>query len=398
MTSIPQELVAAIVDELEDDRPSLKACSVVTSAFCAPSQRHLFRSMWLHRENWHHYSPWQQALHKGTTVPSGTIRRGSSLLSESPHLATYIRDLTIDLPESANEDTPLEHVLREVSNLERFVISGMMVRWDELPSSLASAVLDVIARPTLNSLHFLYVHNVPPATMRDALSSMRVLSIHHTLLGFEDNQDEAETTGPPPAASRLEYLLLNMSLPSTYSLILAPNACQFTKVTRLLVRMGDLSTGLAYGILSSVAGTLMELELDCGVLDSPLNLEWNSISLPNLRTMKLRISLGLRRRLPDGFAGTLIGLPRSTSITILFAVKNRILDGPWLEDGPLLAPGDLQVDRLHCRLVFLDPPHPTSDRNATFTLFCTGLRNALPEIAMEFSRVEDEESFVVRLP
>ncbi|KAJ7500638.1 hypothetical protein B0H11DRAFT_2275840 [Mycena galericulata] len=397
MTSIPHELVAAIVDELEDDRVSLKACSVVTSAFCPPSQRHLFRSMWLHRENWKHYTPAQRALHKGTLVPSGTIKSAYALLSESPHLAGYVRDLTIDLPESANEDMPLEHVLRVVSNLERLVISGMVVRWDELTPPLASSILDVLARPALGSLHLLNMRNFPIAPIHRALSSMRVLSIHHTTLISEEEEDETPRNTMPLTGSCLEELILNTSLPSTFAAILSPDAPHLTRVRKLALYLG--AGHLADKLLMSLARTLLHLELVCGAPEFPLSSHTLSVveSFTNLRSLKLRIFCGLRRRLPDEFAEILASLPR-TSISISIAIQDSLSGGEWIDEGPILGPSESRVESLNCQVVFLDPPHKASSRDVVFNSFCSAIRNMLPGFKINVERVDEEPSYIGRLP
>ncbi|KAJ7436690.1 hypothetical protein FB451DRAFT_1417304 [Mycena latifolia] len=81
--------------------------------------------------------------------------RASSRLSKSPHLATYVRDLTIDLPaDSADEDIPLEHVLQTVQNLEHFVISGFDICWSGLSLPLASALLNILHGPSSSTCIF----------------------------------------------------------------------------------------------------------------------------------------------------------------------------------------------------------------------------------------------------
>ncbi|KAJ7654292.1 hypothetical protein B0H17DRAFT_1214387 [Mycena rosella] len=321
MATVPHELIAAIVDELEDDRESLKACSMVATAFCPPSQRHLFRSMWLHRANWQFYTVAQQAPHRGTSIPSGTIRRVSSLLSESPHLAIYVRDLTIDLPDSADEDVPLEQILQAVLNLERFVISGLFVRWGDLPLPLASAILDIFARPALERLHLLNMQGVPAPAVLRVLSFVRVLSIDHTTFAEED--EGSSESAWPLSAPRLHHLILSTSIPPTYALMLSPRAPRLTHLKKVLLRVDISARPHAERLLSSIADTLEELELDCGDLSSPLHLP----NLPNLRSLTLRIFRGLARHLPNGFAQTLSALPRIAALTLIFAIQTRLVEG-----------------------------------------------------------------------
>lgn len=120
-------------------------------------------------------------------------------------------------------------------------------------------------------------------------------------------------------------------------------------------------------------------------------------SLSNLRSLKLRIYRGLSRRMPDGFAQTLAGLPR-VSVSISFAIQDRISEGDWADEGPLLTPEDSQVDSIHCQLVFLDPPHTSSNREVVFVSFRAAIKKALPGFKLELKRVDEEPSYIAGLP
>ncbi|KAJ7209014.1 hypothetical protein B0H12DRAFT_1158214 [Mycena haematopus] len=376
---VTDSLIAAIVDELEHDRASLKACSVVAAPFCAPSQRHLFRAMWLHRENWQFYTVVQQTLHQRTKIPSGTIKRVSALFSESPHLAAYVRDLTIDLPDSADEDMPLAQVLQAATKLERFVISGLAVRWDDLSPSLASKILDVFMRPSLERLHLLNIQNLPAYAILCVLSSMKVLSLHHSNF----NDEETLEHGGLPTTSKMTHLILSSNSPSMYELRLHLDTSAHLHADR---------------ILTSVAATLVDLDVKCGELPFAFILP----SLPYLRSLTLRIFRGITRRLPEGLWGTLVGLP-PVSLTIVFAIQNRLVEGEWAEEGPLTGLDDCQIKTMHCQLLFLDRTNSRAPtRDTAFHSFCVALRAALTGFQIEFSRVDEEEystsSYIGQLP
>ncbi|KAJ7852782.1 hypothetical protein B0H14DRAFT_2759319 [Mycena olivaceomarginata] len=364
VSAIPSELIAAIVDELKHDRASLKSCSVVAVPFCAPSQRHLFRTMWLHRENWKFYTALQQKLHEGTTIPSGTIKRLSSLLLESPHLAQYIRDLTIDLPDSADEDIPLAHILQEVPNIERLVISGLGVHWNDLSQAVASTILDVFARPSLKGLHLLNIQHLPEAAVLRVLSSMEVLSLHNSTVNVGETVEHATRT-----VSNLDHLILSRNPPSTYDFILSSCTPKLGNVRKLRL---DTSHFTFERTLSSVATTLVDLELRCDQLNFPFDLP----SLPQLRSLMLRIFPGISRRIPGGLPG-----------------------GQWVEEGQLLTQDDCQLEAIHCRLLFLDPRLTKAlTRDTAFDSFCVAMRAAMVGLQLEFSRVDEEQSYIGRLP
>ncbi|KAJ7670432.1 hypothetical protein B0H17DRAFT_1141793 [Mycena rosella] len=61
----------------------------------------------------------------------------------------------------------LEHILQAVSNLECFIISGLVVRSGELLLTLPSSIQNMLARSGLERLHLLNMRHVgAPALLR----------------------------------------------------------------------------------------------------------------------------------------------------------------------------------------------------------------------------------------
>ncbi|KAJ7142416.1 hypothetical protein C8R44DRAFT_865760 [Mycena epipterygia] len=391
MATIPNELVGAILDELEHDYQSLKRCSLVATSFCVPSQRHLFRSIWVHRGDWHSYTFAQQAVHRGIPIPSGTIMGSHTLFTESPHLALYVRDLAIDLPASEDEDITLKHVLQKLPNLERFLISGMTVHWGDLSAGLRSVVLAILSQPTLDRLHLLNMRGVPTTVLLRMLPSMRALSIHRTTFRGEDASSEIMEL---PVASRLEHITISTNMRSTYKLIL-PHAPGLTNVTKVRIFIDFFSCMGPEKLLSGLGGTLQHLELDCDRLYYPFTLP----TLPALRTLEIRVSNGSKRCMPDGLAGTLVALPR-VPLKIVFSISDRPLEPAWDDEGPLAGLADWKLEDVHCQLLFQDATDPAtpSMRDAAFNAFCAAIRTALPGFHVGFSRVDEDQSYVSRLP
>ncbi|KAJ7824367.1 hypothetical protein B0H14DRAFT_2597263 [Mycena olivaceomarginata] len=81
MAALAQELIDAIVEEIEapaygstSNKETLKACAVVARTFLAPTQRRIFRTLII------------KSVDKAKILVEG--------LSHSPHLGTYVHDLT----------------------------------------------------------------------------------------------------------------------------------------------------------------------------------------------------------------------------------------------------------------------------------------------------------------
>jgi hypothetical protein len=138
------------------------------------------------------------------------------------------------------------------------VISGLVVRWDDLSAPLISAILEAFARPTLDSLHLLNMRDVPTSAILRVLSSVKTLSLHLSDLKVEETPESV----PPPGVSSVEHLMLSRSQPSTYELILSPHAPKLRNVSKLY--LDTSARQYVERLLSSLAGTLAHLELDCG--------------------------------------------------------------------------------------------------------------------------------------
>ena len=143
VSSLPQELVDAIIDHL--DTSSLTRTSAVSHAFLTPSHRRLFRSLTFRIT--HRNAP--KFIH---------TRRLLGILTSNPSLARHIRDLTLILHDSAaaKQDPYLPKLLRLLTSLRSFTFehdpsSGS----NSSPDSPLSLVRTVLERsPTLHTARF----------------------------------------------------------------------------------------------------------------------------------------------------------------------------------------------------------------------------------------------------
>ncbi|KAJ7113274.1 hypothetical protein C8R43DRAFT_1157237 [Mycena crocata] len=315
MSSIPLDLLGDIVDQLQHDRASLKACSLVASSFSFPSQRHLFGTTWLkcHDLNPRKISSTPPYSDKKRT-PTSTIQKISVLFAKSPHLGgTYVRHLTAELFFSfklTDGETQLHSVLRATSNLETFALAGGPIRWRSLSRPLASTILDVIAQPSLFRLHLWSMQGVPAAIIFGALSSMTVLSISNTTIQPEDANSAVKKS------SRLKQLMLSNTDASVHALILSPWAPTLSNVTRLLISVGR---GRDFGgteRLFALSATLMRL------MDAQEKTSLTSFIPEGFATA------------PGLFATTLASLPHA-ALTLVFSNGRFPLEKPRLERTPI---------------------------------------------------------------
>ncbi|KAJ7240788.1 hypothetical protein C8J57DRAFT_1726985 [Mycena rebaudengoi] len=342
---IPYELVAAIVQELADDIFSLKACSLAAVAFCSPSQCLLFRSLWLHRENWpQSYTTSKRALHWGTSVPSGTVQRASRLLKHSPHIAAYIRDLSIDLPGREESTDDHVHVFQILPNLERLMICGSGV-YDDLSGTIATAIFDLLSQPKLDRLHLLDISELPHVVLLRALFAVRVLSLSAVEL---PEADFDVLSNVPVVASRLEHLLVTASCATStrgFEVLLSLQP-QLRSLTQLSLRINSASLHFEFKqrLLAACAGTLQQLNLDFENSFKP------PLILPNLPKLR-RIGLCIFSSPPSSTRPSLRlldvvkTLPR-VSLTIDFFTIDFSFDPKEV----LLGLDCLEIDEICCRL------------------------------------------------
>lgn len=146
-----------------------------------------------------------------------------------------------------------------------------------------------------------------------------------------------------------------------------------------------------------ILGLLLFMPAHVG-LEIPITLP----HLPQLRTLALRITLGISRTLPLGLEGTLGPLPR-VALAMEFLVKDRLQEGSWsVPSGPLHLPDGWEMHSLRGELVFFRSSIAAKEENgrdAVFGAFCLGVKTALPGKNIEFAKGEDVlHPYVGRLP
>ncbi|KAF7345334.1 hypothetical protein MSAN_01910300 [Mycena sanguinolenta] len=158
---LPPELVQTIVAEV-DDIPSLKACALAASMFCNASQRILFRSF---------------------TLEPILVPASSTILEESPHIASYITRLSIQLGtyiDDASNERLSQNLQKNFANLKlanvrQCIMNGSFHCPKQTPT-FVPALLDFLLRQPLCELHVSSAVQVAPATILRLLTAAPVIS------------------------------------------------------------------------------------------------------------------------------------------------------------------------------------------------------------------------------
>ncbi|KAJ7478343.1 hypothetical protein FB451DRAFT_1557037 [Mycena latifolia] len=169
MVELVQDLIDTIIDELAakkwfepKDYATLTACSLTARALVAPSQRHLFRSL---------------------TLSAATLaERDWRVLIDSPHLASYVRDLHIDMGFWATSLTayaPLASLSPLLSGVSRLAVYSGRWMHPDVPDNFRAAGVSLFSLPSLRCVGLAFCDDVPASFIRHALVSYEEVSVNH---------------------------------------------------------------------------------------------------------------------------------------------------------------------------------------------------------------------------
>jgi hypothetical protein len=254
MTTVPQELLDAILQEV-DDTTALKACALVAPSFRESSQRILLSSLMLDGYR--------------ARSPSALL----ALFIESPHLPAYITTFKLRLSslDIRTRDTSLRDVLASLNNVRRFTIAGASSAesWDDI-ISVVPGLIDFIERQTLAELHLFFLHKIPiPILARFASSAATVTFC--VALAMHGETKDLPIPFPPP---RMTQLVLSDQAETICDVLSRPQFAPYMAALRRL----KLRPQHPYSsnIISSAAHGLEHLRLDCSSMCSTLNFDIRS--------------------------------------------------------------------------------------------------------------------------
>ncbi|KAJ7060934.1 hypothetical protein C8F01DRAFT_1083875 [Mycena amicta] len=171
MPELPQEILEAILDHVHD-RDTLRSCALVASCFLTRSQQRLFRSMDSMRIS-------RDRPHRPPKQQRQTI---SSIFIVAPHLALYVRDLTVELSVHEDESAALDVILSAVQNLHGFAVNGQYTDWSNIAGGTARRIVECLKLPSLQQVRWQLLICVPLSVMETLLAVPIVsLDIVHML-------------------------------------------------------------------------------------------------------------------------------------------------------------------------------------------------------------------------
>ncbi|KAF9003662.1 hypothetical protein BDQ17DRAFT_1355674 [Cyathus striatus] len=216
---LPPEILGHIIDEvaLLDGavKPTLKACSQTSKVFLNPSQRYLFRFVYL-------------GSRYGRI--SGKIQSLHQTLTTTPALSSYIRILQIN-DDSADNIVVFDPLLpdllsklQNITNLQLHVYDfgdsrgGRLSTWIRFPHSLQQALIGTLASPSLVSLLIRGVRDLPQV-VADCITF--IPTVHLRMITFQANSSTCSNSSHPSVQvtatrrlRRLSMYLLDYKLSS----------------------------------------------------------------------------------------------------------------------------------------------------------------------------------------
>ncbi|SJL07869.1 uncharacterized protein ARMOST_11223 [Armillaria ostoyae] len=136
ISSLPQELIDAFIDENHGDSTTLRTCSLVCRSWTYPSQRRIFSHV-----NFNHHS-----LHGRR---QRDIERVNSFISIHPYIATFVKSIEVSPLLDAHL---LGAILKKLVSLESISLHLCGYSWDELSLSMRDILITAFRSPRLTKL------------------------------------------------------------------------------------------------------------------------------------------------------------------------------------------------------------------------------------------------------
>ncbi|KAJ7468241.1 hypothetical protein B0H11DRAFT_45646 [Mycena galericulata] len=334
MAATPQELIDSIICEV-DDVKSLKACALTAHSFRNPSQRQLLHSLTLQLRD----------ASIGSHTPSPNYAEFCTLLEESPHVAVYIKRLTIRLyyHTSRGQWKKLQTVLGKLGNVRWCKFGGHYNRivWNELTSEMCAAFTDFFARQPLRELHMYRISGIPPAVFLGSLEKRGADMLSGPYPGSSPEKVSGEdvSTSLPLYLPSMRDLILDIATEDIYTLLVLP---EFISHVAALRRVSiDPQYGHTKILIQAAADTLEHIHFSCMHYEAIMEA---SIVLPHLPALRfLEAYIGFPTHHVTFLLDTISSIltsntsPRLAEIVLTFRFVNWEFQLPSVPDPQAMA-------------------------------------------------------------
>ncbi|KAF7326158.1 hypothetical protein MKEN_00467400 [Mycena kentingensis (nom. inval.)] len=327
MTAIPQEILDEFIGHVDStDFETLESCALTARRFYGASQRGLFRRLTLAGPDGLRVNRLDRRL---------SFQAAASKIAEFPHLAAYIRELVLGLPQppdNPEEDRTIYGLAAVVAavagsgRLRVLRIEGSRNDWQTLGVPVRT-IKHIVAQPNLQEIGLSGVHQVPFEVVIAALG----VPVVHLSVGLIPEWDEPYLGQLPTRHELVDLVLSDDSSAADDSLsrisrLIADNPDTYTsKLTDLMVPVD--ATGMAERIAAQSASTLNDLFL----LNVKPNHPLAFTPLPHLTTLEICYDCWLfafPAALPDTLASICLpgSLPALRELKLTFTLDVSDID------------------------------------------------------------------------
>ncbi|EDR09253.1 uncharacterized protein LACBIDRAFT_296734 [Laccaria bicolor S238N-H82] len=182
----PLETVKEIIDVLQDDLPSLKACSQTCQSLLPLCRQHIYRTISLTR---HHARGHRSRMLKSLRL----------LLDKNADIAHYVRNLVYEIDHNDEGDDNVR-VLEKLHPVQTLELDGSGAHWNTLRSPMQEVLLRLIHSHSLTCVRISLFWNFPVTALIPCitLTDLAINSLGLTAATKCDNDEEYTTLDPVP--------------------------------------------------------------------------------------------------------------------------------------------------------------------------------------------------------
>ncbi|KAK0221505.1 hypothetical protein IW262DRAFT_908683 [Armillaria fumosa] len=140
-STLPQELIDAIIVENQNDKATLRACCLVSRSWTYISQRHIYSQIRFNNDKRHYYYAQGHSQHE--------MEQFHTLICTYPHVATLVRAIEV----SPHLDAQLlALILEKLIKLEDVSLDLCGYRWDEVSPCMQGTILATLRSLRITNL------------------------------------------------------------------------------------------------------------------------------------------------------------------------------------------------------------------------------------------------------
>ncbi|KAK0462029.1 uncharacterized protein EV420DRAFT_142263 [Desarmillaria tabescens] len=280
LSGLPHELIDAIVDENQDDRATLRACSLVNHSWTYSSQRHIFSRVSFNNKRTNYFI--QRRSQR-------TIEQFYALICAQPRIATFVQAVEIS---PLLDVQLLARILEKLTRLESISVDLCEYRWDELSLYLRDTLAATLRSPRITNLELRegqFLHCTDFLALLGGSGHLKQLTLSGVSCGsFSDSQIRAKNT----SGLKLKSLAISLYEHSHFPLLrLLQSSVNLSSLHRLAVLTAGTGhpgerVGITKEFLRRLNGSLLKQLVLNVCLGEPLS---NLIDVSQLRSIRIKL-------------------------------------------------------------------------------------------------------------